>query len=68
MPDEAQMTEAARRRVQTDLARLGYYDGRVDGIFGPDTRAAIRRFQHELHANMTGVLTAAQATTLANRK
>jgi hypothetical protein len=68
LPDEAQMTEADRRRVQTDLARLGYYDGRVDGIFGPDTRAAIRRFQHELHANMTGVLTAAQATTLANRK
>jgi hypothetical protein len=65
LPDEAQMTDADRRRVQTALARLGYYDGQVDGIFGSDTRAAIRRFQHELHANMTGVLTADQATRLA---
>jgi Putative peptidoglycan binding domain/Caspase domain len=65
LPDDAQMTDADRRRVQTALARLGYYDGQVDGIFGPDTRAAIRRFQHELHATMTGMLTAAQATRLA---
>jgi hypothetical protein len=65
LPDDAQMTDADRRRVQTALARLGYYDGQVDGIFGPDTRAAIRRFQHELHATMTGVLTADQATRLA---
>jgi peptidoglycan hydrolase-like protein with peptidoglycan-binding domain len=58
------MTDADRRRVQTTLARLGYYDGQVDGIFGPDTRAAIRRFQHEIHGEMTGRLTAEQATRL----
>jgi peptidoglycan hydrolase-like protein with peptidoglycan-binding domain len=39
------------------LQRLGYYDGKVDGIFGADTLAAIRRFQHELKSNMTGRLT-----------
>ena len=33
-------------------------------MFGPDTRAAIRRYQHELGADMTGRLTAAQATRL----
>ena len=65
LPDEAQMTDADRRRVQAALARLGYYDGQVDGVFGPDTRAAIRRFQHELHAAMTGRLTAEQASKLA---
>jgi hypothetical protein len=65
LPDEAQMTDADRRRVQAALARLGYYDGQVDGIFGSDTRAAIRRYQHELRASMTGVLTAAQANKLA---
>jgi hypothetical protein len=64
LPADAQMTDADRRRVQTALARLGYYDGQVDGVFGPDTRAAIRRYQHELHAAMTGQLTADQANKL----
>ncbi len=64
-PADEQMTEADRRRVQTVLARLGYYDGQVDGIFGSDTRAAARRYQHELGAAMTGRLTSAQATKLA---
>ncbi len=67
LPAEADMTDAQRRQVQTALSGLGYYDGTVDGIFGPDTRAAIRRFQHELHAPMTGILTAGQATTLVTR-
>jgi len=64
MPGEDQMTEADRRGVQIALARLGYYDGRIDGAFGPDTRAAIRRYQFELHAPMTGQLTAAEASRL----
>ena len=38
LPADEQMTEADRRQVQTALARLGYYNGQVDGIFGPDTR------------------------------
>ena len=66
MPAEEAMTESDRRHVQTVLARLGYYDGQVDGVFGPDTRAAIRRFQHELGATMSGRLTADQATRLVN--
>ena len=61
LPAEAAMTAADRRGVQTVLVRLGYYDGRVDGVFGPDTRAAIRRWQHEIGEAMTGRLTA-QAT------
>ena len=65
MPGEDQMTEADRREVQIALARLGYYDGKIDGVFGPDTRAAIRRWQDELHATMTGELTAAEASRLA---
>lgn len=58
------MTEADRRRVQAALAVLGYYDGRIDGQFGAETRAAIRRFQHEIGANMTGHLTPEQAGRL----
>jgi hypothetical protein len=64
LPADEQMSETDRRRVQTALARLGYYDGKVDGIFGPDSRAAIRRYQHELGADMSGRLTAAQASRL----
>jgi len=65
-PADEQMTDAERRRVQIALARLGYYDGRIDGMFGPDSRAAIRRYQHELGAEMSGRLTAAQATRLVS--
>lgn len=64
MPDEAQMSLADRRRVQAALAVLGYYGGRVDGQFGQETRAAIRRFQHEIGAEMTGRLTSEQASRL----
>jgi len=64
MPAEEHMTEADRRRVQSALVQLGYYDGKADGTFGGDTRAAIRRFQHELGSAMTGRLTAEQATKL----
>jgi hypothetical protein len=63
-PDEAHMTDADRRRIQGALLRLGYYDGRVDGIFGPDTRAAIRRFQHEIGAEMSGRITPEQSGRL----
>ncbi len=66
-PAEADMTDPQRREVQAALLNLGYYDGAVDGIIGPNTRAAIRRYQHELHAPMTGVLTSAQATRLVAR-
>ena len=51
------MSDGDRRLVQRALGKLGYYDGQVDGVFGPDTRAAIRRYQHELGAPMTGRLT-----------
>jgi putative peptidoglycan binding protein/caspase domain-containing protein len=64
LPSDEQMTDVDRRRSQTALARLGYYDGKIDGIFGPDSRAAIRRYQHELGAAMTGRLTATQASRL----
>ncbi len=64
LPDESVMTEAERRMVQTALAKLGYYPGPIDGVFGPETRAAIRRLQHEVQSPMSGHLTAEQARRL----
>jgi peptidoglycan hydrolase-like protein with peptidoglycan-binding domain len=67
LPDEAHMTETDRRAIQAALLHLGYYDKQVDGVFGPDTRAAIRRFQHEMGADMTGIITPAQSAHLLSR-
>ena len=66
MVDEDQMSDSERRQVQTVLANIGYYSGRIDGTFGPETRAAIRRYQFEIKAELTGRLTAEQATRLVN--
>jgi hypothetical protein len=68
MPDETLMTEAERRQVQAALGRLGYYGIPVDGIFGPETHAAIRRYQHEIGSETTGRLTADEATRLVNSR
>jgi Putative peptidoglycan binding domain/Caspase domain len=66
MVDEDGMTDQDRRQVQVALATLGYYSGRIDAAFGPETRAAIRRYQFEIKAELTGRLTAEQATRLVN--
>ena len=34
-------------QIQTELIRLGYQPGRVDGIIGPNTMAAIKTYQSE---------------------
>jgi peptidoglycan hydrolase-like protein with peptidoglycan-binding domain len=64
MPDEEKMSEANRRQVQEALHRLDFYDGPIDGIFGPLTRAAIHRFQDSVGEKGTGRLTAAEAGRL----
>lgn len=63
-PADGAMTDGERRRVQVKLAEIGYYSGRLDGRFGPETRVAIKRFQHELGAEQTGVLTGEQTRRL----
>lgn len=63
-PEEAQYTGQDRQAVQAALLGLGYYAGPVDGLFGTGTRAAIRRYQHEIGADMTGVLAPQQAARL----
>ncbi len=43
--------------VQSRLAQLGYYHGVVNGLFGPDTRAALTRYQIDHRLSVTASLT-----------
>jgi peptidoglycan hydrolase-like protein with peptidoglycan-binding domain len=41
------MSKDELRQVQTDLKSMGLYDGEVDGLWGPRTRAAVGKFQEQ---------------------
>lgn len=60
----AELNPAERRRLQLLLSKLGYYHGRVDGVFAADTATAIRQFQRDSNAEPTGKLTVRQAEQL----
>ncbi len=66
MPAEDKMTAENRRQVQQALQRRGFYQGALDGVFGPATRSAIRRFQESIGANRTGRLTETEASRLVS--
>jgi len=55
--------------VQSQLAKLGYYRGAIDGVLGDQTEAAIARYQEDNDLSVTGVVTAAtlQSLGLAER-
>jgi hypothetical protein len=42
--------------TQERLAQLGYYNGPVDGVFGPTTRDAVANYQVANQLNVTGSL------------
>ena len=46
-------------QVQEELAFGGYYQGPVNGRFGPETAAAVRRFQQDNDLPVTGVIDSA---------
>jgi peptidoglycan hydrolase-like protein with peptidoglycan-binding domain len=50
------------------LQDMKFYQGPIDGKFGPLTRAAIRRYQDSIQAKSTGYLTAVEATKLASTR
>src|SRR6267143_6408775 len=50
--------------VQSDLAKQGYYRGVIDGVYGPQTRVAITRYQSNHGLQVTGSLTTATLQSL----
>ena len=43
------------RTIQTKLKRWGYYDGNVDGIYGSQTLAAVKKFQQKNGLTVDGI-------------
>ena len=50
----AQGESSLPSEVQQLLAKRGYYKGKVDGQFGPASRSALSRFQHDNGLKETG--------------
>ncbi len=48
--------DATVEATQERLAQLGYYNGPVDGVFGPTTRDAVANYQIANQLNVTGSL------------
>lgn len=55
---------AAVQNVQAKLQQVGVYTGRIDGIWGSDSEAALERFQQQHQLQVTGQLNEATAATL----
>ncbi len=46
----------AVKTVQSDLHALGYYQGHIDGFYGPRLGTAVRTFQSSQHLNSDGIV------------
>ena len=69
-PNTEQTSSAGDSRVsdvQRALAREGYYDGTIDGSFGPATREALRHYQHDRGLQVTGSIDRASIQALRLR-
>ena len=50
--------------VQSQLAKLGYYRGAIDGVEGDETQAALARYHEDRDLSVTGTVTAATLQSL----
>src|SRR3954447_19538397 len=55
------------RHLQRQLRRLGQRPGPIDGLFGPLTEGAVRRFQHHTGLAVDGIAGPKTAARLAQR-
>ena len=68
LPPEQEQAESAVRAytttLQQALAATGYYDGEVDGVYGPETVGAIEALQSANGLSVTGAVDKATAAAL----
>ena len=50
------LSQGMIQQVQTRLQQAGTYSGRIDGLWGPETEAAVRSYQQQHNLNATGQL------------
>ncbi|MBE9177564.1 peptidoglycan-binding protein [Oculatella sp. LEGE 06141] len=58
------MQGPAVSRLQERLQATGFFDGAIDGIFGPQTQAAVRAAQRNFQLDPDGVVGPATWTAL----
>ena len=56
MAQSTELTPDMMRNVQQTLQQAGMYRGRIDGVWGPGTQAAVRSYQQQHNLNATGQL------------
>jgi Putative peptidoglycan binding domain len=61
------LANAAVGAVQSELAKLGYYSGAIDGTLGDQTEAALARYQEDNGLSVTGIVDAATLQSLGIR-
>lgn len=61
---EAQLTREDRDQLQVALAWFGFYNGRIDGAFGPGTRGSMQAYQADRGMEASGILTTRQRAQL----
>jgi hypothetical protein len=62
------LSRSEKRSIQRSLRDLGFYNGLVDGIFGPQTSDAVATFQTERGEEATGLLNSRQLLALRTRE
>jgi peptidoglycan hydrolase-like protein with peptidoglycan-binding domain len=62
---EAALTEYTAA-LQTSLQTLGYYSGKVDGVYGPETLDAVKKLQEANKLPATGYVDRATAIALSS--